>query len=156
MVIQSVSQLQNPDHSPNMVTIMDIAKAMVIIAAGPAPTSSIIMGPRATFGRAFSTTKNGSKNLANRGKNHNIAAKTAPAADPAKNPIRHSSTVINMCDIISDFIPIMHFAMRDGQESKNGSIRLYLAVSSHPPKNTAKNKTRNTLQKNCCFNLRFL
>ena len=47
----------NPFNISIIVTIKEMASAIVIIAGVPAPTQIIMMGPRATLGKLLSTTR---------------------------------------------------------------------------------------------------
>jgi len=69
-----------------IVTIKEIARAITIIEPVPEPTHIIMIGPRATFGRLFNTTKNGSKTLDKNLESHKIIAIQKPRAVPPINP----------------------------------------------------------------------
>ncbi|MPM84738.1 hypothetical protein SDC9_131814 [bioreactor metagenome] len=56
-LILSSSTSLKPARTLIIVTIIDIKRAITIIASMPFPTQNIIIGPRATLGRAFKTTK---------------------------------------------------------------------------------------------------
>ena len=73
-----------------MVITIDMAMAVTIIPSTPAPTQTIIMGARAVFGRAFNTTKKGSKILARVSDHHNIIAIIIPKVLQINKPIRVS------------------------------------------------------------------
>ena len=79
------------------MTIREIARAIVIIAFSPAPTQTIIIGPSATFGRLFNTTRNGSLTLEIKLDHHNIVAIKTPSIVPKKKPISVSESVTPKC-----------------------------------------------------------
>ena len=70
-----------------IVTIKETAIAITIIALVPAPTHIIIIGPNATLGKLFNTTKNGSETFEMKGDHHNIIAVITPRIDPNKKEI---------------------------------------------------------------------
>ena len=57
----------------------------------------IIIGPNATFGKLFNTTKNGSETLLKKSDHHKSIAITVPINTPSKNPISVSSQVTHRC-----------------------------------------------------------
>lgn len=80
--IFSLSVFKKPCNISKIVTIKDIAKAMTIIAFVPDPTQIIIIGPNATFGRLFNTTKNGSNTFDKNLDNHKIIDTQIPRDVP--------------------------------------------------------------------------
>ena len=71
-LIFSLSVFRNPLSISKIVTITDIARAITIIALIPAPTQIIIIGPKATLGKLFNTTKKGSDTLDAKGNHHKM------------------------------------------------------------------------------------
>ena len=69
------------------MTISEIAIAITIIAGVPEPTHMIIIGPKATFGKLFNTTKNGSATFAKNFDHHSIIAIPTPNIVPSPNPM---------------------------------------------------------------------
>ena len=65
---------------------IEIATAVTTIPFTPAPTHTIIIGARAVLGRAFNTTKNGSKIFANVSDHHKIMAINIPSTVPMIKP----------------------------------------------------------------------
>lgn len=61
----------------------------------------IIIGPNATFGRLFKTTKNGSETFDKKSDHHKMIAIIMPKKVPSKNPIKVSYTVTPICFIKS-------------------------------------------------------
>lgn len=53
----SSSTSWNPAKTLMIVTTMDINKAIITMAFIPLPTQNIIIGAKATLGKAFNTTK---------------------------------------------------------------------------------------------------
>ena len=47
----------NPFKTPITVTMMDTNSAMTMMDKGPAPIQTMIIGPRATLGKLFNTTR---------------------------------------------------------------------------------------------------
>lgn len=86
ILIFSLSVFMKPCKMSRIVTIREIARAMTIIAEVPEPTQIIIIGPRATFGRLFNTTKNGSKTFDKNFDNHKIIEKQIPRSVPNVKP----------------------------------------------------------------------
>ena len=80
--IFSLSVFIKPCKISKMVTIREIARAITMIACVPEPTQIIIIGPRATFGKLFNTTKNGSKTLDKNFDNHKIIENNIPREVP--------------------------------------------------------------------------
>ena len=97
ILIFSLSVLTKPFEISRIVTINDIAIPIVIIAKVPAPTQIIIIGPSATFGRLFNTTKNGSVTFDKNLDHHSIIEVKKPIAVPIKKPKIVSSHVVNKC-----------------------------------------------------------
>ena len=64
--------------------------AVTTIPSTPAPTQTIIIGARAVLGRAFNTTKKGSRTFATVSDHHRIMAIIIPATLPIIKPIRVS------------------------------------------------------------------
>ena len=99
ILIFSGSVFINPFNIPSIVTTREIASAITIIELVPAPTQIIIIGPRATFGKLFNITKNGSKTLDKNLDSHKIIAIKKPSIVPDKNPyysfIKSNSQMFN-------------------------------------------------------------
>ena len=118
----------------NIVTISEIASAITIIAGIPAPTHIIITGPNATFGSAFSITKNGSDTLEMNDDHHRIIAIITPIMVPKENPTNVSIHVILRClprSFDDKFRNV--FTILDGWLVIKLSIFPSLARSSHIP-----------------------
>ena len=69
------------------MTIKEIARAIVIIAGAPAPTQTIITGPKATLGKLFKITKYGSATLDKKSDHHNKQAISVPIKVPNTNQV---------------------------------------------------------------------
>ena len=61
----------------------------------------LLLDRRATFGRLFNTTKNGSNTLDRNGDHHNKIATKLPSIVPSKKPTKVSYTVTHKCFIKS-------------------------------------------------------
>ena len=77
-----------------IVTIITIKIHIKIIAFSPAPNHTMMIGPRAIFGREFNTTKYGSKTLLRKSLYHKINATAKPINVAMLKPIRVSLSVI--------------------------------------------------------------
>ena len=86
ILIFSLSVSIKPCKISSIVTIKEIASAITIIELVPEPTQIIITGPRATLGKLFRTTKNGSKTLDKNFESHKIIAILIPSKVPPTNP----------------------------------------------------------------------
>ena len=87
ILIISLSVFRYPFNISNIVTISEIAIAITIIAGFPEPTQMIIIGPNATFGKLFNTTKYGSATFAKNLDHQRIIAIPTPKIVPSPNPI---------------------------------------------------------------------
>ena len=85
------------------MTAIEVIIEMTTIPFIPVPTQTIKMGARAVFGKAFSTTRNGSKILASFSDHHKQIAINNPEQVPIIKPTIVSYNEIPRCLKISPF-----------------------------------------------------
>ena len=107
-----------------MVTVIEVITAITTIPFTLAPTQTIRIGARAVLGRAFKTTRNGSRTFANLSDHQRQMAINSPPSVPIINPTSVSYNEIPKCLKISPFsiYLISKFQIADGLLKKKSSI----------------------------------
>lgn len=113
----------------------DIASVMIIIELVPAPAQTMMIGPKATFGRAFNTTKYGSSTAEIKSDHQRTMAIKAPSTVPKTNPTTVSKQEVPKCknSVPSFARSIIHSTIREGLLIIKGSITSSCANSSQIP-----------------------
>jgi len=120
-----------------VVIITEIIAPIAIIDTYPVPKATIKIGPNATFGIAFKTTKYGSSMFERRSDHHKSAAIKTPKTVPIINPSTVSNNVTaRLLNRLPSFILSKNrFQTFEGALKIKGSIQwLRLAISQNPKK----------------------
>ena len=90
ILIKFLSVDIKPFNISRIVTIIEIASAITIIADVPAPAQTIIIGPSATLGKLCRIIRNGSATLEAKSDHQSKKAIIVPNMVPSKNPTKVS------------------------------------------------------------------
>lgn len=107
------------------------------------PKITMIIGPSATFGMAFRTTRYGSSTRARSGIHQRKVAIMAPSTVPRMKPTPVSSNVVHMWTQSEPSIHLLRkrSQMLEGELKSKGSIHSFLLAISHSAKKRMSSKS---------------